>query len=251
MSETPVVFWQLRPCWGLPNPSPFCMKVETWLRMTGIPYEARSLERPPRSASGKIPYLERADGSLLGDSTVILETLTRERAVALDQGLSDRQRALGVLLQRTFEEDLYFMVVADRWAARRHYRVTRDAYFGHLPWLLRALVVPVIRRKMLAAARGQGVLLLTQAEREHKGVAAIEAIATVLGDQPYFLGRPSSVDATAYAFLANLLGCPLPSATAQAVRAHPNLVAYCQRMRASYFSEWPAIGDAVPAALVS
>ena len=34
-----IKLYQFNPAWGLPNPSPFCMKVETYLRMVGLPYE--------------------------------------------------------------------------------------------------------------------------------------------------------------------------------------------------------------------
>ncbi len=31
--------YQFAPAFGLPNASPFCMKLETWLRMAGLPFE--------------------------------------------------------------------------------------------------------------------------------------------------------------------------------------------------------------------
>ena len=34
-----IKLYQFKPAWGLPNPSPFCMKVETYLRMAGLSYE--------------------------------------------------------------------------------------------------------------------------------------------------------------------------------------------------------------------
>jgi hypothetical protein len=49
------------------------------------------------------------------------------------------------------------------------------------------------------------------------GCRDLTAIADLLSDQPYFLGaEPSSVDATAYAFLANVLWAPIDSP----LRAH-------------------------------
>jgi len=30
---------QLPPAFGLPNASPFCLKLETWLRMADLPYQ--------------------------------------------------------------------------------------------------------------------------------------------------------------------------------------------------------------------
>ena len=126
MSDT-IVLWQMRPLWGLPNPSPFCMKVETWLRMAGLPYQARPIEGSPQSLSGKVPYIDRPDGSVLWDSSVIIDTLSRERGVDLDRGLSPTDRAIGTLLQRTFEEDLYFVVLYERWVDDANWpRISRD-----------------------------------------------------------------------------------------------------------------------------
>ena len=59
IAPKPIILWQMPPIWGLPNPSPFCMKLETWLRMSGLPYEAKAITGPPKSKSGKIPYIER------------------------------------------------------------------------------------------------------------------------------------------------------------------------------------------------
>ena len=34
-----IQLYQFEPAFGLPNASPFCMKVETWLRMAALPFE--------------------------------------------------------------------------------------------------------------------------------------------------------------------------------------------------------------------
>ena len=233
--ERSVTLWQMRPVWGLPNPSPFCMKVETWLRMTGIAYVAREIAGPPKSKSGKVPYIERPDGSLLSDSSVILETLGRERGVTLDAFWNEQQRAHALLVQRLFEEELYFIALYDRWVDEAGWAIARDAYFGHFPWPLRKLVVPLVRQKVIAAARGQGVSRLSESCRRDKAIADVRAISTVLADQPFFLGQPSSLDATAYAFLANGLWAPIASVIRDEIQRHGNLVAYCDRMKDAYF----------------
>lgn len=237
-AANPIVLWQMQPVWGLPNGSPFCMKVETWLRMAGLPYVAKAITGPPKSKSGKVPYIERPDGSALWDSSVIIETLAREHGVQLDRGLSDGDRAIGTLLQRTFEEELYFLALYDRWVDDQGWRRVSKDYFGQLPWVLRSAVVPIIRRKVMSAARGQGVSRLPTGHRIAKGEADLRAIAHVLGDKPYFFGQPSSYDAVAYAFLANLLWAPLQAPLADALRRHANLVAYCERMKAQYWAGW-------------
>jgi hypothetical protein len=49
--------------------------------------------------------------------------------------------------------------------------------------------------------------------------------------------RPSSLDATAYAFLANVLWVPIESPLKAHARQRPQLEAYCRRMKEKYFSK--------------
>ena len=46
-----IKLFQFPPYWGLPNASPFCMKVETYLRMTGIPYQNVYVRDPRKGDS--------------------------------------------------------------------------------------------------------------------------------------------------------------------------------------------------------
>lgn len=243
MSNQPVVFWQLPPCWGLPNASPFCLKLETWLRMAGLAYVAKDIKGPPKSKSGKIPYIERPDGSLLSDSSVIIETLTREHSVKLDDGLSSTEKAQGLLIQRLFEEELYFHMLYDRWFDPAGWQITEPAYFKSLPWILRTAVVPVIRRQLIGALRGQGTARLPDEYRQKKGIADLSAVAAVLGERQFFLGRPSTVDAIAYGFLANCLWTPVRSPVVDSAREHRNLVAFCERMKETYWKDFKASAE--------
>lgn len=236
MSTDKVVFWQLEPLWGLPNASPFCMKLETWLRMAGLPYEARVLTTPPKSSTGKIPYLERPDGSLLADTTAIIAELSRQHGIDLDAHLSERERAQALLLQRTFEEHLYFLVLCERWLDDASWPRVRSDYFGQLPLPLRVGLPPVLRRAIRRDAHGQGLARLDAEQRLERGRADVQAIATMLGDGPYFFGdRPSTVDATAYGFIAQSRA-PVLGPVGRLVAEHPALQAYEQRMRERYFA---------------
>jgi len=51
------------------------------------------------------------------------------------------------------------------------------------------------------------------------------------------LEAPSSIDAAVYAFLANILWVPVNSPLKRHATALPNLEAYCQRMKARYYSD--------------
>ena len=47
---------------GISNPSPFCMKVETYLRMIGEPFEIKSAD-PRKAPKGKLPFIK--DGGIV------------------------------------------------------------------------------------------------------------------------------------------------------------------------------------------
>jgi glutathione S-transferase len=204
--------------------------------MAEIPYVAKSIAGPPKSSSGKIPYIERPDGSLLADSSSIIETLSRERNVDLDAGLTPDQRAMSLLLQRIFEEELYFLVLYERWVIDENWALTKNGYFGHAPWPVRTLLVPLVRRAVLKTAHAHGVARLPEGLRERKAAADIAAVAQVLGDREFFHGRPSAVDAIAYAFLANAAWAPIRGAARAALEEHTNLAAFIERVRDRWYA---------------
>ena len=52
-----IKLYQFKPAFGLPNASPFCMKLETYLRMAQLPFVAPkiSLGDIGRAPKGKLP----------------------------------------------------------------------------------------------------------------------------------------------------------------------------------------------------
>jgi Glutathione S-transferase N-terminal domain len=46
----PIKLFQFPRMFGIPNLSPFCCKLETWLRMAGVPYEVVDTPRGPRAS---------------------------------------------------------------------------------------------------------------------------------------------------------------------------------------------------------
>jgi glutathione S-transferase len=224
-AAAPVVVWCLPPVWGTPSPSPFVIKVLTWLRMAKIPHVARPLRGPPRSASGKIPYIELPEGGFLSDSSAIVEHLSRERGVDLDAGLSPRERAVGHAVRRMLEEHTYFLGLWERWVSEAGYAHTARDYFRHLPGPARALLAPVLRRRMRRYLHGQGLGRHAPERIAELGRADIAAMAAILGDAEHLLGRLSTVDATALR---------------EAVAAHENLAAYRQRICDRWWSDFAA-----------
>jgi len=230
-----ITLYQFPPAFGLPNPSPFCFKVENYLRMTGEPFELKS-GNPQKAPKGKLPFIKDG-GVVISDSTHILDHLKKTRGDKLDKDLSAHDRALAHLIRRTFEEGLYFCLVYSRWVDDVGWQAGKDTFFATMPAIARAIVPGIARRMIKKQVHAQGTG--RHAPEDIYAIAAedVAAMAEILGEKPYFLGdSPTSVDATAYAFLALMLWTPLPEAVLAAVKKHPNLVAYCERMKSRYYA---------------
>jgi glutathione S-transferase len=227
---------QFAPAFGLPNASPFCMKLETYLRMAELPYEPVNRGDVLRAPKRKLPYIDD-DGMIVADTSFIVDYLKQRYGDALDAGLSAFERAQATAFQRLFEEDLYWAVVQTRWADDAGWIKTREAFFGAMPVPMRWVVPALARRGLLAEMRGHGMGRHSVTEIHAIGCRDVSAAADFLGDKPFMLGeRPTSLDATAHAFLANLLWAPVESPIQRHARTRPTLEAYCRRMKARYFA---------------
>ncbi|SIS84783.1 glutathione S-transferase family protein [Phaeovulum vinaykumarii] len=235
------ILYQFPAMLGLPNASPPCMKVETYLRFRKLPYrtEIRSTRQSP---SGQLPFATMPDGRVLADSERIIDALEAEweaagKGPALDAGLSDAERGLSTLLCTTFERDLYWQIVWSRWGEDATWR----AFFGemrtHLPWLLaNGPVMPMARRKVVKRLKVEGLSREKRAAIPVKAQAILDTLAQILGDKPFFLGdAPRRIDMTAYAGLSSAMDQTLDTPLTRAANAMPTLLAYQRRMKALTF----------------
>lgn len=174
---------------------------------------------------------------MVADSHLIAEYLVAKYGDRLDAGLSAHDRALTTAFERLLEENLYWTAVHTRWTTDDAWAKTRGAFFGTMPAPLRLFVPSLARRGMLREMHGHGMGRHTPDEIHAIGCRDITAVADLLGDQSYMLGaEPHSLDASAYAFLANLLWAPFDSPIQRHAKARTTLEAYCQRMKARYYA---------------
>ncbi len=231
-----LTLFQFPAAFGLPNASPFCMKVETYLRMAGIDYASRYGMYQLRAPKKKLPYIEDG-GRIVADSHRIIDYLQSTRGDPLDAALTPVQRAQGTAILRLIEDSLYWALLYARWIDDAGWPMTRRAFFGGLPAPLRWFVPLLARRSLAQQLYAQGIGRHAPDEIYAIGIADLSALSLMLGEQPYFLGtEPCSIDAAAYAFLANILYVPLDMPLRQAAQSHANLAAYCARMRTRYFA---------------
>ncbi|MFA5938415.1 MAG: glutathione S-transferase family protein [Sinimarinibacterium sp.] len=237
MAQQPLItLWQFKPALGLPNASPFCMKVEVFLRLAGLRYETRNALLPTKGPLGKLPFVQIGD-ERIPDSSAIVEQLSARYGLTLDRGLDARTRAEARALTRMLEEHTYWGLIYARWIDPAHWDALVETFFGDLPKPMRGFVARLARRKVMRDARGQGLLLHGRDEIYRRGGQDIDALADYLGERPFFFGdAPCSHDASVYAFLANMWEATLETPLKPLVARHANLVAYCARMRAHCFA---------------
>lgn len=237
------LFEMPRSSWGLLNPSPFCAKVEVFLRMFGEPYRTEHTLLLGRTPRGKLPYILDA-GQVIPDSEDILAHLQATRGDRLGEAaVSNERRHVCHLLRRTAEESLYFAVVSERWRDERVLEAYAASLFPILPPFVRRLPTELARRKLLAQLYQQGYGRHPLAAVQDKAARDLDAFASVLGQEPYFTGEtPRAIDAAMFGSLANLWYIPVETRMRRHLGGHQNLVAFLERMRLRYAPELPVPG---------
>jgi glutathione S-transferase len=211
--------------------SPFCMKVEVYLKLQKLAYRTH-LGSPRAAPKAKLPFIEREDGTKIADSSAILEALERDHPEPLDRGLSDLDRGRSRILQRALEEGLYFNVLWSRWGDDRGWAEVRKV-FSFLPAPVRPVVSALVRRSVIKSAYVQGTGRHSPDEIYLAAERDLEAISRWLGERPYFADdKLRTIDVTAYAFLANVARFPAETPMRAAIRRFPNLITFIERVSA-------------------
>jgi glutathione S-transferase len=224
--------------WGVPfaTAAPFPLKLATWLRMAGLPFDFVVANDPNKGPKGKSPWIEY-DGVRMGDSSLIIEHLKERFGINLDAHLNAHQRAVATCVQRMLEEHYHqcfeHQLFFGQGGAQR-----LQEFAASIPVPLRWLVPTVLKRAFSKQLYERGMGRHSQDVIIEQGKADLDALAELLGDQPYFLGdQPSSIDACVFGFL----GVSLYVAGENRLYRHgaslENLMHYCERMRLQYFPE--------------
>lgn len=86
-----VYLYQFSRCPTIASASPFCLKVETFLRMAGIAYENVDHKLKYKSKKGLLPFVE-LNGQEINDSDIIIKELSEKFGKNLDDGLTAEQK---------------------------------------------------------------------------------------------------------------------------------------------------------------
>ena len=222
--------------------SPFCLKVHRALGAIGLEYSSR--RGAPRDFADlnplqQLPVLIVDGDEVIADSTRIL---ARIEQIAADLGgpsllPSDaRARAEAWLWEDYADRALNGYLVAARWADDRNWPLVREAYFSGAPWFVRAMIVPQLRRKVLAALVARDVLRAGEAalwDDFRRVLDALEARAPLDG---FWVGTdaPTVADIAMFGQIHGLR-TPLTAAQRREVSLRPALSDWLDRVDGATF----------------
>ncbi|KAF8834313.1 hypothetical protein BDN67DRAFT_976114 [Paxillus ammoniavirescens] len=250
MSTSPpdpkVIFYAFQKTPDIPSLSPFCQKLETFLRYTKVPYEFHSAfaKQAPKS---KLPYVQvKRDDSTsetVADSHFIIRYLI-ENNIALDPNakLSELQKAESSAWQAYVEGTLNQMMAYERWLIPANFNALTAEIFEGVPRLLRPFIKWSLGRQMHNMFWASGTGRYSFEEVKVLGQEAIDALTARLDGKIYFHGDEfTTIDAVLYGVLVNVLGNRSSPHFYAAVLEKTVLVAYVQRITAILFPEYEKI----------
>ena len=229
-----ITLYAFGPKFGLPDPSPFCMKAMVLFKMAGLEFKTApaDLRKAPK---GKAPYMDD-NGTIIGDSTFIRFHLETTRGIDFDEGLNDAERAVAWAFEKLCEDHLYWAIVYERWMDDENFDAGPRHFFDTVPAPMRPFVISMVRRQIRRNLKGQGFGRHSEAENALLATRSIDHIAAFLGDKPYLMGeKPCGADAIVFAAVSGLLCEIFECSTRDAAARHQNLVGYRDRLMKQYF----------------
>lgn len=232
-----IKLYHFGPQFGVADPSPFCLKIDLYLRACGLEYEAiPSFDNLKNAPKGKLPYISDGD-NVVCDSSFIIDYLKQKYGDSLDGALSPEQHAITRAFSKMLDENLYWCIVYSRWIEPKGWEKVKEAFFGGMPLPLKMLVPTLVRRDIKKALHGQGIGRHSHTEIVEIARKDIQALADLLGDKDYFLtDKVTSLDVIAYSYLAELTVPELGTDFEQIAKNTPSLKAFVDRITAEYYT---------------
>ncbi|KAM3968774.1 failed axon connections [Aphomia sociella] len=234
----------------LPSISPYCLKVETWLRLAGIKYENVDHKAKFRSKKGQLPFVE-LNGDEIADSAFIIKELSEKYNKDLDAALTPEQRVVAHAMISMIENHLSWVILW--WRAKypdsviKGYQVNlQNALNTRLPNLILNFCYKFTSgRKGMKKAKAHGIGVHSQDEILEFGKNDLRVLSDLLSDRPFFFGdEPTLLDVIAFSNLAQLhfidkdVAHPLRDAMNE---SFPNLVGLVSRIKERAFHDWDDI----------
>jgi glutathione S-transferase len=217
--------------YGLEDNNPYGLKVFAFLKLCDLPFDHRHILDPGSAPRAQLPYLVD-DEETIGDSDVILAHLKRKCGLTIDNAWTNAQRNLDLLIRRTLD-DLYWTMSYSRWRDPRFWPVFKKALLATHTDITED-DLEVARKYNFERYHYQGIGRYAPEDVYARGIADLRAISNLLGDSGFMFGpEPTSIDAGAYGFLANIYFYEIDTPLKQFMLSQPNLVRHCLAVRAA------------------
>ena len=228
--------------WGISDPSPFCVKLESFLRINDIDYSLggsdikSNLEKAPKK---KMPFIEFDNGELLGDSNFIIERLCADNGIDMDASLTTEQKAQSYAFRRMLDEGLYFVMLYSRWIDAAGWNVMKPLFFGDIPAILRSFISNKIRKEVINQAYEQGVGRHSPDEIYDMGVKDMKALSDLLGDNKYFFGsdKPTRLDIWVHAYVIEVIQSPIENKLKENTLKLDSICAHAKHMQELIYTD--------------
>ncbi|XP_011554316.3 metaxin-1 isoform X1 [Plutella xylostella] len=231
--------------WGLASIDVECLKILTYMKFIGVPVRVRECKSPFFTPKGTFPVMRDGSTVLTNFEAVVehLKTLVRENQhYNTDVHLDSKLEAEASAFTQYLREKLYPALQYAWWVDEKNYsELTRPTY-------AKALSLPFnfyypskfqsSAQEMVDALYGEHADL-KDVERTIYSEAekCLKTLSDRLGESEYFFGnRPSTFDATVFAYLAPLVKAPFPNPTlSNHVKGIANLSRYVARINQKNF----------------
>ena len=232
-----VVLQKFGPHFGVPDPSTFVLKLETFLRLAKIEYSEEAVVDLRKAPKGKLPCIVM-DGTVTGDSHFAIAELKKKFNIDLNGDLTQAQLAQHHMLRLALENHTYFIMLAYRWVHEKNAPILQKTFFGPMGFMGKVFF-KIVQKGIRRTVHGQGILRHSWDELEGMIIEDINALENILGDQAYFGGdEPTEIDATCFAFIANMLVPDLDTPFLTHSRKSRVLIDYHNRMTERVFPDY-------------
>ena len=223
---------------NLPDPSPFVMKTEVLLKMAKLPYQTDSTGDSRKAPKGKFPYLID-EGKAIADSSFIRFYLEDVYQVDFDSDCDRTCLPSAFLAEKYCEDNLYFLVLSERWLNQENFEKGPKTFFQIVPWLMRPLIIKKVRKDIEQTLWLQGLGRHSPAEKIRLVEKGSSMLAKLLDQKPFFGGeQPCGSDASIFALFYNILNDFFDCPYRQLFANHDNLVQYTKRMIQLYYPSY-------------